>query len=234
MGTEEEATAMIRLIDIQGDPIWLKPAQIDAIGLSGMHNTKTGKESSKIVWHSGSSCMALYIREDLDDVKAAALQAGLVSEEEAGALDVQGILGLVCRSGVTTSPIITDLSGRGLGLAIVRERVEELGGTLSVETQPGAGTSFRILLPLAKPAVGSIALLVFIRSWNDFIIASVMVDKIYLRPIQVSIYNYMGYYGLEWGPLTASMVLAIVPILIAFTILGKLFVSGLTQGSVKN
>ena len=58
-------------------------------------------------------------------------------------------------------------------------------------------TLFRILLPLAKPAVGSIALLVFIRSWNDFIIASVMVDKIYLRPIQVSIYNYMGYFYLH-------------------------------------
>jgi len=89
---------------------------------------------------------------DLDSVKKAALKAGLASEEEAGAADLQGLLGLVCRSGVTTSPIITDISGRGLGLAIVRERVEKLGGTVSLDMQPGAGTSFRILLPLTLSA----------------------------------------------------------------------------------
>ena len=60
---------MIRLVDIQGDPIWLSRTQIDAIGLSGVFNTETEKESSKIVWHSGSSCMALYMSEDLDEVK---------------------------------------------------------------------------------------------------------------------------------------------------------------------
>jgi len=58
------------------------------------------------------------------------------------------VLPLIFQSGVSTSPIITDISGRGLGLAIVKEKVEKLNGALSVVTEPGRGTSFRIILPL--------------------------------------------------------------------------------------
>ena len=85
---------------------------------------------------------------DLAAVKAAAVQRGLASAEEAEELDEQGTLGLAFQSDVSTSRIITDLSGRGLGLAIVREKVENLGGSVSVETGPETGTSLRILLPL--------------------------------------------------------------------------------------
>lgn len=55
---------------------------------------------------------------------------------------------LAFQSGISTSSIITDISGRGLGLAIVREKVEQLGGTVAIESHPDAGTTFRIALPL--------------------------------------------------------------------------------------
>ena len=55
---------------------------------------------------------------------------------------------LFYHSGVSTSPIITEISGRGLGLAIVREKVDKLGGSVNVMTHSKVGTSFRILLPL--------------------------------------------------------------------------------------
>lgn len=89
---------------------------------------------------------------DFDNVRAAAVKAGIVSEEEARNLDEDGVLSLIYQSGVSTSPMITDVSGRGLGLAIVREKVEKLGGTMSMETEPAAGTSLRILLPLTLSA----------------------------------------------------------------------------------
>jgi two-component system chemotaxis sensor kinase CheA len=59
------------------------------------------------------------------------------------------VTGLIFHSGLSTSPIITDLSGRGLGLAIVREKVEKLGGTIAVSSTPGVGTTFRLLAPLS-------------------------------------------------------------------------------------
>ena len=58
------------------------------------------------------------------------------------------ILDLIFRSGISTSPLITDISGRGLGLAIVREKVEKLGGTVSVVSEPLKGTTFRMAFPL--------------------------------------------------------------------------------------
>ena len=81
-------------------------------------------------------------------VKWAALQAGVISPDEAAQMNEPEALRLIFRSGVSASPILTDLSGRGLGLAIVQEKVEKLGGNVTCETRPDAGTTFRIVLPL--------------------------------------------------------------------------------------
>ncbi|MBI2461065.1 MAG: response regulator [Candidatus Rokubacteria bacterium] len=84
---------------------------------------------------------------DLVRVRAAAVRARLLTAEEADTLTDDAALDLVFRSGLSTSPIITDLSGHGLGLAIVRERVERLGGQIRMETRAGAGTTVRLTLP---------------------------------------------------------------------------------------
>jgi two-component system, chemotaxis family, sensor kinase CheA len=85
---------------------------------------------------------------DAKKVKSAAGKLHLLSPEKIESLDDREALPLIFQSGVSTSPIITDISGRGLGLAIVKEKVEKLNGSLSIETKSGQGTSFRIILPL--------------------------------------------------------------------------------------
>jgi two-component system, chemotaxis family, sensor kinase CheA len=85
---------------------------------------------------------------DAAKVKAAACKLGLVSAEEAETLAEQEAQALIFQSGISTSPIITDISGRGLGLAIVREKVERLGGIVALESHQDGGTTFRITLPL--------------------------------------------------------------------------------------
>jgi len=85
---------------------------------------------------------------DTDKVKTHAERLGLLSREEASNMDHTGAMELIYHSGVSTSPIITEISGRGLGLAIVREKVDKLGGSVNVMTNSRVGTSFRILLPL--------------------------------------------------------------------------------------
>ena len=85
---------------------------------------------------------------DVGKVKAAAARMGIISADELDKLDEREALALIFRSGVSTSPMVTDLSGRGLGLAIVREKVEHLGGAIALDTHPDAGTTIRIVLPL--------------------------------------------------------------------------------------
>jgi ABC-type glycerol-3-phosphate transport system permease component len=92
---------------------------------------------------------------------------------------------------------------------------------------------FNMIPQLIRPSMASAALFIFIGAWNEFIVATVMVNKPSLRSIQMAIYYYLGFYGQEWGPLTAAATLAILPIILIFTFLGKMLVSGLTQGSVK-
>lgn len=86
---------------------------------------------------------------DGDRVKAAARKLGAFPIEEDDRLSERDTLELVFQSGVSTSPIITDISGRGLGLAIVREKVEGLRGSISIESNRGTGTVFRVVLPLS-------------------------------------------------------------------------------------
>ncbi|MCJ7693708.1 MAG: response regulator, partial [Sedimentisphaerales bacterium] len=83
-----------------------------------------------------------------DKVCAAAIKAELVSDDAASKLGAQEKLSLIFQSGVTTSSIITDISGRGLGMAIVQEKIGKLDGTITVESQPNIGTTFRLILPL--------------------------------------------------------------------------------------
>jgi two-component system, chemotaxis family, sensor kinase CheA len=85
---------------------------------------------------------------DVERVREAAIRSGVAPREAVERMDPDEALSLVFRSGISTSPIITDLSGRGLGLAIVREKVEKLGGTVSVETHAHGGTTFRLVVPL--------------------------------------------------------------------------------------
>ncbi len=85
---------------------------------------------------------------DVAEVKAAAVKSGAISTEEAAQRSDREALALIFQSGVSTSKMVTELSGRGLGMAIVREKVEKLGGHIEIETERGRGTAFRIVLPV--------------------------------------------------------------------------------------
>jgi two-component system chemotaxis sensor kinase CheA len=85
---------------------------------------------------------------DVDRVRASGIKVGAMTPKDAEMASSAAILLLIFQSGVSTSPIITDISGRGLGMTIVREKVEHLGGAVSVESELRIGTTFRLLLPM--------------------------------------------------------------------------------------
>ncbi|MCX6691246.1 MAG: chemotaxis protein CheW, partial [Methanoregula sp.] len=85
---------------------------------------------------------------DIAKVKASATKAGILPGDEINRMSDQEAALLIFRSGLSTSSIITDISGHGLGLAIVLEKVEKLGGNVSVDHTPGMGTTFHLVIPL--------------------------------------------------------------------------------------
>lgn len=85
---------------------------------------------------------------DLASVRATAVKRRTLSAEAAAALDNRQALWLIFDSGLSTSPIMTQISGRGVGLDCVRERVEHLHGVLDVENFPGRGIRFILTVPL--------------------------------------------------------------------------------------
>lgn len=119
-----------------------------------------------------------------------------------------------------------------------------MGGLESVPVQideaakiDGAGNwriLFGLVVPLSLPSLASAALFIFLGAWNEYVVSSVLVSSASLYPIQVSIYNYMGFYGIQWGPLCAAATTAVVPTLAVFAILGRMLISGLTAGAVKD
>ncbi|MGZ4953634.1 MAG: hybrid sensor histidine kinase/response regulator [Methylobacter sp.] len=102
---------------------------------------------------------------DTVKVKAAAAQLGIQQQKDASGPDDDADMKLIYQSGVSTSPIITEVSGRGIGLAIVREKVERLGGLIAVETQQGVGTTFRIELPLTLTTYRGVAVRVAMQTF---------------------------------------------------------------------
>ena len=112
---------------------------------------------------------------DRQKVVKAAVKAGFIKENEVGIISEQDELSCVFHSGVTTSPLLTDISGRGLGLAIVKEKVEKIGGTVSLTTKEGVGTSFKLTLPVMMATFRS----VFVRvSERIFAVPSIHIRQV--------------------------------------------------------
>lgn len=83
-------------------------------------------------------------------VRDKAVKKGFVSTEKAAALTDQEVIDLIFLPGFSTNAIITDLSGRGVGMDVVKQAIlDDLQGVVNVETRPGGGTTFSLRLPLS-------------------------------------------------------------------------------------
>jgi two-component system chemotaxis sensor kinase CheA len=85
---------------------------------------------------------------DPEKIKARAVARGLISREAAARLGPREALDLIFLPGLSTSDKVTDVSGRGVGMDIVRNHLEKINGTIDIRTTPGRGTCFTIKLPL--------------------------------------------------------------------------------------
>jgi multiple sugar transport system permease protein len=90
----------------------------------------------------------------------------------------------------------------------------------------------RIVVPLARAAVITVAVFAFLNGWGDFIFALTVLNGATIVPITLGIYSYLGNYTSDWGAVMASAVFAIVPAGIMLVVAQRYIASGLTAGSV--
>jgi two-component system chemotaxis sensor kinase CheA len=87
---------------------------------------------------------------DVEMVKKIGLEKGMITPEAAAAMPEKDILALIFMPGFTSASEVTEISGRGVGLDVVKTSVEKLNGTVDITTAKGAGARFTLRLPLTQ------------------------------------------------------------------------------------
>jgi len=93
---------------------------------------------------------------DVARIRAKAVENGLGSEAEIAAKSETEICNLIFAPGFSTAARVTSISGRGVGMDVVRSNIEEIGGTVDLKSVPGAGTTFTIKIPLTLAIVSAL------------------------------------------------------------------------------
>lgn len=118
---------------------------------------------------------------NVNRVKEAAKKQGFSQIKNIDALDEKDAMRLIFQQGISTSPLITDLSGRGLGMGIVAEKVEKLGGKIDIQSTLTQGTTFHITLPITLATFRGIHISV---AGQEFILPTNHIKKVLRLSIQ--------------------------------------------------
>jgi raffinose/stachyose/melibiose transport system permease protein len=92
---------------------------------------------------------------------------------------------------------------------------------------------YRVYLPLVWPGLLTVALIIGLYTWNEFLIATTFLQAPESRTAVVSYFLLSGQYSTDWGELMAGALLVVLPIVVLFVFLQKRFIEGITGGSVK-
>lgn len=153
----EETELDRTVIDEIGDPL------IHLLRNAADHGLETTEERRKIgkdpkgtirldAYQDGNS-VVIEVSDDgkginVNKIRESSIKKGVVTREEAASFSEQEVLELLFKPGFSTSAEITDLSGRGVGLDVVKSKITSLGGHVEVKTEMGKGSKFIVRLPL--------------------------------------------------------------------------------------
>jgi two-component system chemotaxis sensor kinase CheA len=93
---------------------------------------------------------------DAEKVAASAVNKGLITREMLQAMSEREKMALIMLPGVSTAQKLSDVSGRGVGMDVVKTNLDKLGGKIEIDSKPGRGTTFRIKLPLTLAIIPSL------------------------------------------------------------------------------
>jgi two-component system chemotaxis sensor kinase CheA len=164
--TEGETTELDKaIVDVIGEPIMHIIRNAVDHGIETPDERESaGKPGEGLIciraFHQGNQ-MVLEVEDDgrgidTDLLKQKAVKRNIISEDEARKMGFQDALNLVFHSELSTADSITEVSGRGVGMNIVKDVVESLRGVIDIASQKGNGTKFTFRLPLTLAIIRSI------------------------------------------------------------------------------
>jgi multiple sugar transport system permease protein len=92
---------------------------------------------------------------------------------------------------------------------------------------------YRIILPLSRPGMLTVAALTFLMGWSDFLFPLTLISDDSKRPLTLGLYKFISEYGSRWNDLMAVSTVAAIPIILVFIFSQKYITSGLVAGAVK-
>ena len=153
----EETELDRTVIDEIGDPIMHLLRNSADHGLESAEiRAERGKQEVGSIWldaYQEGNNVVIEVRDDgngidVEKVKQKAVEKGNLTQEQADALTEKEAIDLLFKPSFSTSDKVTDVSGRGVGLDVVKSKIEALGGDVEVKTKYGEGSTFSIRLPL--------------------------------------------------------------------------------------
>jgi multiple sugar transport system permease protein len=133
--------------------------------------------------------------------------------------------------------IVPHFFGSALYIFLLRQFFMTIPMELSEAARIDGASELRIywsvIMPLAKPALATVAIFEFIARWRDYLGPLIYLNDQRLYTLSLGIYEYRSQYGAEWGLLMAASVLITLPIILLFFFLQKTFVQGIALTGIK-
>ncbi|MCL2805814.1 MAG: chemotaxis protein CheA [Treponema sp.] len=134
----------------------------------GMESAKERQDRGKM--QKGSIILNAYMRDssaiievtddgggiDIEALKNKAIEKGIETEETLASMTKSEIYNLIFKPGISTAKQVTNLSGRGVGMDIVKNNIEKSGGFIEIESDPGIGTTVRLKMPLTLSVINTL------------------------------------------------------------------------------
>ena len=94
-------------------------------------------------------------------------------------------------------------------------------------------TFYRIILPVSKPAIATLFITDFLSTWNEYLLASVIINDNTMKTVPVGIMTFVGEHGTDYGYLCAGVLVSVIPVMVVYLMFQRYFVEGMA-GAVKS